>query len=66
MTAMPPAGRLGALNWTELFGFYPSPGPFAPAGRAGSTTRRRLHRASSSRHGSVSLDRCELGPGVWA
>ncbi|KAH0498552.1 hypothetical protein TgHK011_005804 [Trichoderma gracile] len=46
MTAMLPAGRLAALVWTELLGLYPSPGPFAPAGRAGSTTRRRLHRAS--------------------
>ncbi|KAK0759957.1 hypothetical protein N5P37_007033, partial [Trichoderma harzianum] len=33
--AVPNQGRLAALIWTELFSVYPSPGPFAPAGRAG-------------------------------
>ncbi|KAK1247022.1 LOW QUALITY PROTEIN: hypothetical protein MKX08_000824 [Trichoderma sp. CBMAI-0020] len=33
--------------WTEHFSRYPSRGPFAPADRAGSTTRRRLHRVSA-------------------
>lgn len=53
--------RFAAPIWTELFSVYPSHGPFAPADRAGSTTRRRLHPRLSSRHGSVSL-----GPGLAA
>jgi hypothetical protein len=43
----PAAGmRFAAPIWTELFSVYPSHGPFAPADRAGSTTRRRLHHVS--------------------
>ncbi|KAL7810995.1 hypothetical protein V8C44DRAFT_108759 [Trichoderma aethiopicum] len=50
----------------SFFGFYPSPGPFAPAGRAGSTTRRRLHCASSSRHGFCQPRLLRVGAGgVW-